>query len=243
MGVTQPLKIDFYPNRSSVGKDDSSVDAWELKASRRALKNLKTLLCGKQMQDLIQQQIDQGDAYYKEIVAASGGQYKECRVDLSVTGITATQMLRFRQKHMKMLEEASQEVKDRMALDLILSAHPEHYMFPPYPEGIVEVIGEHMARLRIRVTEDVPDFVMEYGDPEYPMKKPTVGELDDGTVLFYILHEFRDTKNGCDLILRLLFPAAASQVFFDEHAEHLCIEFRRGIQATYQDVVEEAKGG
>ena len=144
---------------------------------------------------------------------------------------------------MQMLEEASQEVKGCMALDLILSAHPEHYMLPPYPEGIVEEIGEHMARLRIRVTEDVPDFVMQYGDAEYPMKKPTVGELDDGTVLFYILHEFRDSKDACDPILRLLFPAASPQVFFDEHAGHLCIEFRRGIQAAYQDVVDEAKEG
>ena len=144
---------------------------------------------------------------------------------------------------MRKLEESSQEVKDRMALEVILSAHPEHCMLPPYPEGIVEVIGKHIARLRIRVTGDVPDFVMEYGEPEYPVKKPTVGEVDDGTVLFCILHEFLDSKNGCDLIVRLLFPAASPQVFFDEHAERLYIEFRLGIQSAYQDMIEEAKEG
>ena len=55
MGMTQPLKIHFYPNRSPIGKDDGPVAAWELKASRRALKNLKTLLYGKEMQVLIKQ--------------------------------------------------------------------------------------------------------------------------------------------------------------------------------------------
>ena len=127
-----------------------------------------------------------------------------------------------------------------MALQRLLRAHPEHYMIPPYEEGIVEVIGEHMARLRIVVTDKVPSWVLEYGDPAYPFKKPTVGELDDGTVLFYILHEFRDTEKGCDLILRLLFPEAAPQVFFDEHAEHLAVEFRSGLRAVLKEQQDRA---
>jgi hypothetical protein len=46
------------------------------------------------------------------------------------------------------------------------------------------------------------------------MKKPTVGELDDGTVLFWTLHEFRDARDGMgfDLILRLCFPSVAPDV-------------------------------
>lgn len=73
------------------------------------------------------------------------------------------------------------------------------------------------------------------------MKKPTIAHLDDGTVLFYILHfyilhEFRDREDGCDCILRLLFPAAAPQVlFFDDHAEHLSIEFRSFLSAAFND--------
>ena len=39
------------------------------------------------------------------------------------------------------------------------------------------------------------------------MKRPMVGQLAVGIDLFYILHSFRDRKNGWDLILRLLFPA------------------------------------
>lgn len=99
---------------------------------------------------------------------------------------------------------------------------------PDYEEAIVEVIGEYMPRLRMVVADDVPAWVMEYGDPSYPYKKATIGKLDNGTVLLYILHEFKDTEERCNLILRLLFPEAAPRVWFMEHAEHLAIEFRRG---------------
>lgn len=180
----------------------SSIDAWELKAAKRDLHNLKTLLYGQPMLDLLASQIEASDAYYKEIIAASHGRFRECRTDLHVTGVSATQVVQFRTKTM------GAEKRD-MALRTLLPAHPEHYALPPYEEGIVEVIGGRMARLRIVVTGDVPEWVMGYGDPGYPMKKPTLAELDDGTVFFYILHEFRDREGGCDLITRLLLPEKA----------------------------------
>lgn len=68
------------------------------------------------------------------------------------------------------------------------------------------------------------------------MKKPTVGELDDGTVLFWILHEFRDDGGACDLILRLVFPVAAREVWFVEHAEHLCMEFSSGLALVWENL-------
>lgn len=227
------LQIEFHAKGHV--DDDQGVDAWELKAARRALMNLKTLLYGQPMLDLIQKQIEASDTYYKEIIAASDGKYRECRVDLHVKGLTGTQIQKFRKLRMEQaVVQGTQEAKDAMAFGLMLPAHPEHYALPPdYPEGVIEVIGEHMARLRIEVTSDVPSFVMDYGHPDYPMKKPTIGKLDDGTILFYILHEFRDLEDGCDCILRLLFPAAAPSVFFDEHAEHLSIEFRSGFRAAF----------
>jgi hypothetical protein len=58
-------------------------------------------------------------------------------------------------------------------------------MVPPHEsEGIIEVIGEHMLRLRIEPTENVPDFVMEFGDASFPTKKPTISKLYDGTEIF-----------------------------------------------------------
>lgn len=185
MDSTSDLQIEFHAKDHVY--DDQAVDAWELRAARRALMNLKTLLYGQPMYDLIQKQIEASDAYYKEIIAASDGKYRECRVDLHVKGLTATQIQEFRMRQMKQAA-GNQEAKDAMALDLMLPAHPEHYALPAdYKEGVIEVIGEHMARIRLEVTSDVPSFVMDYGHPDYPMKKPTVGQLDDGSVLFYIL--------------------------------------------------------
>lgn len=39
-----------------------------------------------------------------------------------------------------------------------------------------------------------------------------------------LLFRHEGIKEGCDLRLRLLFPAAAPQVLFQEHAEHLAFE-------------------
>lgn len=77
------------------------------------------------MLDLIQKQIEASDAYYGEIVAASDGKYQQCRVDLLVKSLTATQIRNFRKRRMQQVEE-KQETKVAMALGLMLPAHLEH---------------------------------------------------------------------------------------------------------------------
>ena len=119
---------------------------------------------------------------------------------------------------------------------------PEYYALPPYSSGIVETIGEHIARVQIKPTFDPPDLVKAYGDDSY---KPlsAVGTLDDGSTLFYILQELRDCEEGSEFRLRLLFPAAAPQVFFDEHAEHLAVEFRSFITQAFERAQRMSKSG
>ncbi|KAK1039261.1 hypothetical protein LTR74_018760, partial [Friedmanniomyces endolithicus] len=46
--------------------------------------------------------------------------------------------------------------------------------------------------------------------------------------------ELRDTDDGCDFRIRIIFPAAAPPVLFDEHAEHLAIEFRSWIATAFE---------
>ncbi|OKL62498.1 hypothetical protein UA08_02533 [Talaromyces atroroseus] len=214
--------------------NDTDVNLWELRASRRALANIKNLLFGQPMLDLVQAQCEQGDAYYRSLLDASDGQWRECRTDMHVPGLKVGDITSTRQRWLEMKH-------DEMHRSKLLPMHPEHYTVPPHmngEEGIVEVIGEHMARLRIVATtpNDVPEFVMAYGDPSYSFKKPTICKLMDGTPAFYILHEFRNNDDGCDLRLRLIFPAKAPQVFFDEHAEHLAIEFRTGVRLVLEDI-------
>ncbi|KAG0284783.1 hypothetical protein BGZ96_010873 [Linnemannia gamsii] len=216
-----------WPNGQTV--DDNEVDSWELKASRRALRNLKTLLAGQPMLDLLKNQIEEADAYFKDIIAKSNGQYRESRIDLQAKGITLTQFMEWWKVWMGDLQ--APDIKQKVFLDTMVPAHPEHYALPPYGSGIVETIGEHVARVSIHPCANPPDFVKAYGDPTY-LHLPATGTLEDGSILFYILQEIRDSDEGCDFRLRLIFPAAAPQVFFDEHAEHLAVEFRSFINTA-----------
>lgn len=45
--------------------DDATIDGWELAASRRALGNLRTLLNGRPMLDLIADQVDASTSRYR----------------------------------------------------------------------------------------------------------------------------------------------------------------------------------
>lgn len=176
------------------------------------------------MLDLLHEQLEAADVYYKDIIAKSNGQYKESRIDLAVDGMTKAEFLAW-WKHW-MIALSNPETKQKTFLDTMVPAHPEHYAPPPYPAGIIETIGEHVARVRIQPSMDLPEFVKAHSDPSYqPLS--AIGTLDDGSILFYIFQEVREARErGCDFRLRLLFPAAAPQVFFDEHAEHLAVEFR-----------------
>lgn len=224
------LSLEYsWPSGQTVHTSD--VDSWELKASRRALKNLKTLLSGQAMLDLLKPAIEEADIYYKDIIERSNGEYKESRIDLKAKGLELAHFMDWWKGWMGDLQDL--ETKQKTFLETMVPAHPEHYALPPYPSGIVETIGEHIARVQIKPIFDPPAFVRAYGDPSYqPLS--AIGTLDDGSILFYILQELRDCDGGSEFRLRLLFPAAAPQVFFDEHAEHLAVEFRSFITSAFE---------
>lgn len=230
MSLTSSVSLEYcWPTGESV--DNNQVDSWELKASRRALKNLRTLLAGQPMLDLIKNQIEEADTYYKDIIEKSNGEFKESRIDLKAKGITLAQFMAWWKVWMAELQQP--DVKQQVFMDTMVPAHPEHYALPANHGGIVETIGEHIARVHIKPCASPPDFVKAYGDPSY-QHLLAIGTLEDGSILLYILQEIRDSEEGCDFRLRLLFPASAPQVFFDEHAEHLAIEFRSFINTAFE---------
>ena len=212
---------------------NAEVDAWELKAARRGLQNLKTLLQGQPMLDLIAKQIEVGDAYFKGLIAKSNGQFKESRIDFHAKGIKSSQFIEW----FKIVDNKEKpEGIRRFFCDIMAPAHPEHYALGPYAIGIVETIGQHICRVRVDNTVQVPEFVRAYGDPTFDKKLPVTGYLDDGTVFLYGFQEMRDTEDGCDCRFRILFPAASPQILFDEHTEHLAIEFRSWITAAAESL-------
>lgn len=230
MSSPPSLSLEYSrPNGNPVTTSD--IDSWELKASRRALKNLKTLLSNQAMLSLLAPAIEEADIYYKDIINKSNGEYKESRIDLKARGLKVADFMDWWKEWMADLQDS--EIKQKIFLETMVPAHPEHYALPPYPSGVVETIGEHIARVQIKPIFDPPAFVRAYGDPSYqPLS--AIGTLNGGGILFYILQELRDCGEGSEFHLRLLFPAAAPQVFFDEHAEHLAVEFRSFVTAAFE---------
>ena len=209
----------------------TTIDTYELHASRRALKTLKTLFSNTAMLSLLAPLISEADTYYKSIIAASNNEYKESRIDLKATGLKVSHFMAWWKDWMADLQNP--DIKEKTFLETMVPAHPEHYALPPYASGVVETIGGYIARVRIEPVLEPPGFVSAYGDPEF-LPLSAIGTLDDGGVLFYILQELRDCDEGCEFRLRLLFPAAAPQVFFDEHAEHLAVEFRSFVTQAFE---------
>lgn len=186
------------------------------------------------MLDLLQNQIQDADIFFKKLVIESNGQFKECRIDLKAKGFESKYFMEWQKSMADDL--ATAESRQESFLTDLAPAHPEHYGLPANTTntmGIIETIGEHIARIRIHNDFEIPDFVLAYADPSFT-SIPVIGSLGDGTVLLYVLHELRDTEDGCDLILRLLFPAAAPQILFEEHAQHLAIEFRNFVTAAFE---------
>ena len=209
----------------------TEIDAWELKASRRALLNFKTLLQDQQILALLEEQIQQGDAYFKSLISQSNGNFKEARVDFNVPGLKASKFLGWFERL------GSRELtKSQRFHEIMAPSHPEHYSLGPYEIGVVETIGRYICRMRVDTKSEVPQFVKEYGDSSFTTKLPVTCYLDDGTVFLYGYQEIREDQHGCKFRIRILFPTASPQLLIDEHIEHLAIEFRYWIEAAMRSI-------
>jgi hypothetical protein len=237
-GHSSSLRFKYRTSAGVFG--DEAVDGWELKAARRALKNLKTLLHAEPMRELLRDQIEAADRRCKEIVAASKGEFRECRTDINVEGFSATQMMQGMSLVMQLAAQGGKAM-DEYLINFGYPMHPEHYVAPPYQGiGIVETLGGMPTRMRVVPLQlkDLPAFVQALAEESYPYKSGARAELDDGTVWAWLLHEFRDTDTGSDLILRVLWPAAAPEAYFDDHSEHFAIEFRNIIKSLASEALE-----
>ncbi|MFE1937070.1 hypothetical protein [Streptomyces sp. NPDC056669] len=204
--------------------DETEVDRWELKAARRALMNLKNVAGGQVMMDLLAEQIDAGDRYHKELVAASGGTFRESRTEFTVRGLSGTDLANW-----FTAQAGTGRFQDK---SLLVNAHPEHYVEPPtYTGGMVETIGGHLTRFKVSVARELPAAVSAFLDASYPVTlMNALLSLDDATPFAYCLHQARDTETGANVVVRVVYPSAAPDSMIEGHCEHLAIEFRSWIR-------------
>jgi hypothetical protein len=65
--------------------------------------------------------------------------------------------------------------------------------------------------------------------------------IDDGTVNGYVLHQFRPHSDdvGFDANLCIYFPTSAPEVLFEQHRQHLVVEFTNCTRHCYQELKVE----
>ncbi|KAJ5365958.1 hypothetical protein N7517_008844 [Penicillium concentricum] len=228
---------------NGVSKCRADIDTLELQACYRALDNLRSLLFQAPMLDLLRDQIEEGNRYFESLIRASPGEFRECRTYMKVTGVSATEMSAICSRW-----QLSQPVEE-MARSFIFPTHPENYVVMHSPEAParsgpdcgVELIGEHMAKVRfVDLTDsgEIPKWMAEEREQEYERAEYLVAVLDSGSKFFYIMNEFMDTEGGCKIKLRAFFPSASPWSLVNGHAEHLAVEFRNLLQMIYGAIEE-----
>lgn len=215
--------------------DDHRIDEWELKAARRALVNLRELLYGPAMHELLRKQIEEGDRRMKQYVADSNGEFAMTQVILTAKGLKSTVFFSTVRAALAAVDGPPEQVQEYVMRN-VFPMHPEHYTLPPY-RGVVETMGGIPTRSRVLATQDVPAFITTLIDESYPIRLTGAAELDDGTLFTYVLQQFKDTDDGMEANLRIWYPAACPPIYLEEHAEHYTVEFRNGLRmaAAAQD--------
>lgn len=214
--------------------DDAGIDTFELEASRRALANLRTLLYGKPMWDLIEAQVDASEKQFQEWYAASNGEYRGGQVKLAIDGVSVKQLFGSIMQTLGAAFEPDAAAKKQAVIDGVFPAHPEHYGLALEGPGGVETMGglPTLTFPSYVETDDVPDFIRDLIDPSYELSKVGTGLLRDGTVQSYVLQEFRDVEGGIEASLRIWYPAACPESVVEEHLRHYTVEFRNGVRAA-----------
>jgi hypothetical protein len=122
----------------------------------------------------------------------------------------------------------------------MLRAHPEHLgalQFADGRIGILEVPGhssEHGPELlRAKRLEDWAGVPIPL-EPDMPYRLMARSESEDGQLVGYLLHQYRDTNPGFDARLAIYWPAGAPEELVEGHADHLMVEFFNWFQMYLQ---------
>ena len=205
--------------------DDTGLDAWELAAAKGVLMNLKELLYGQPMFDLIGAQINESDRLLRQYVADSRGAFTGTQVIVNIKGLKLAEFLTVLQGALK--PQSTPEGTRAAALQMF-DAHPEHYASDPGTFGIVETMGTLPTRSHPAYVQTAPAFVTQLMDESYSLRNAGAATLADGTLFTYVLQQYKDTADGMEANLRIWYPAAAPSIYVEHHAKHYSVEFRNG---------------
>ncbi|WEV57433.1 hypothetical protein [Ligilactobacillus acidipiscis] len=202
---------------------------------REELYQLKSSIYGKQMEELLLDEMNQSDENIKKHLLASNGRFKPVYVQVHVKGIKATDYYKWQSKAMAQVMIGTPKKRKELLLSTVLPTHPEHYMlrFSGIVPGLVETLGGLPTNACVAVFGKTPQFVRDVRDETYPNRSfPTV-MLQDKTKWSYGLTEYRDTAEGGDFKLRVWWPEACPDLYFEDHTRHFAVEYRNFIRLAY----------
>lgn len=191
--------------------DDTTINRYELDSARRALRLLKGNLGPERLHALVKDQIVEGNALFRRHVERSHGEQATGTVTLEASGLAAADFSAWMSRAFA-------------RPDVLLAAHPEHYLIDPKGPHIVETLGDHVIGFYVGPWDQskVP------GDgPKNVDKRYSLLILDDDQTVFGSISTlFSDTADGMRAELSVTLPATSAPYAIDQHLEHFSVEFR-----------------
>lgn len=227
--------------------DDARLDRWELEASRRALGNLRTLLYGQPMLDLLKDQLDAHDEEFRRYAAASHDEWSECHVVLHADGITLEEALPIIAESMAAMGASGatgfEEKRDAVE-SVIFPIHPEHYSVLPEVGGVETMGGTPFRTLLYRCApEDAPEWLTSLMDDSYELSNVGRSTLTDGTPHTWVMQQFKNTDTGVEFDLHVWYPKACPQEYVEEHGQHFPIELRGLLRIAAAKIAKRKASG
>ncbi|KAJ5861943.1 uncharacterized protein N7529_009253 [Penicillium soppii] len=207
-----------------------TADEYELRFTRRALERIKERLGLEATEELIQPDIDESNEFWRKVLAENkGGDFKPARIELSVKGLKMDEFLPwFRNRCQR-------------KVPYMLAGQPEHWVVQSDEAGnekVIENLGPWVSRFFIKFEPASQPFQLRDMYEDFPLRLTGYGHTDDGSINGYVLHQFRPHAEGSgfDVNLCIYFPASAPEILFEQHRQHLVVEFTNWTRRCYREL-------
>lgn len=211
------MTIDPVPTlsvRIAGEADEKNIDQYELGSARRALQLIKHNLGHDRLHALVDKEIVEGNAFFRDHVTRSRGKQETGIITVEANGLTAADFTSW------MTHAFARE-------DVLIAAQPEHFlmnMSDPHGPHIVETLGDHVVGF----------YMSGWGQNQIPGrngdstdKRQSLLTLDDdGTVFGSVSTLFRETASGMLAELSVTLPATSAPDAVEKHLQHFSVEFR-----------------
>jgi hypothetical protein len=189
-----------------------SVQEYELAFARRALGKLKSRLGADGLRKLLAPDIEESDARWSRWLAESAGAFRPAMTVIHVSGLTASEFAAY--------FDSIRDDEPRL-----LDGHPEHFVVIRTSDGfdVIENLGRWVSQRYVHFTteDDAVDELL----PDFPIRMVGFTTGPDGEVNAHLLHQMRETSDGFEARLSLYLPASTPDDVFEEHRQHLAVEF------------------